>query len=426
MKNKPVPKKAPAKVAAKPASKPAPQPKAKSVTRPVGAVPQTAPKKAAPAAKPAPAKGAGAKAAPKPAPRAPAPAKPIPAPLQPRPAAVQPRRAGLGRGLDALISAKAEATAQHSIQAAREEIVSSIKGAASAAKAAGAATVTATAAPQVLPSGDEFLQVKTSLIHRSPWQPRGTFNPESLKELAETIKVHGLIQALTCRRIPASKGGGFELISGERRLRAAIEVGLEEVPVRVVKVSDREAAEMAVIENVQRDDLNAIEEAEGYHTLVEEFHLTQQEVADRVGKGRASVAHALRLLELPDEVKQLVSAGQLSVGHAKVLLSLSDETEQTLLARKCVLSGQSVRALERMIARRDEEKATESTRKSDIPESHARFLLDRLHGFFGAPVRLRPSVTFANGRKARGTIEIDFLDNDDLSRILELLGISAD
>lgn len=337
----------------------------------------------------------------------------------------QPRRAGLGRGLDALISAKAVASAQHSIQAAREEIVSSIKGAQAAAEKAAKPT-TPVAPAAATPAGEEFLQVKTSLIHRSPWQPRGTFNPESLKELAETIKVHGLIQALTCRRIPAEKGGGFELISGERRLRAAIEAGLDEVPVRVVKVSDRDAAEMAVIENVQRDDLNAIEEAEGYHTLVEEFKLTQQEVADRVGKGRASVAHALRLLELPDEVKQLVSAGQLSVGHAKVLLSLNDETEQTLLARKCVLSGQSVRALERAIAKRDEDKAAESSRKADIPESHARFLLDRLHSFFGAPVRLRPSVTFANGRKARGSIEIDFIDNDDLTRILELLGISAD
>lgn len=332
-----------------------------------------------------------------------------------------PRRAGLGRGLDALISAKAAASAQHNIQTAHEEIVSSIKGAKNFVPPAAAPS-----APPPSPPGEEFLQVKTSLIHRSPWQPRGTFNPESLKELAETIKVHGLIQALTCRRIPASKGGGFELISGERRLRAAIDAGLDEVPVRVVSVSDRDAAEMAVIENIQRDDLNAIEEAEGYRTLVDEFKLTQQEVADRVGKGRASVAHALRLLELPDEVKQLVAAGQLSVGHAKVLLSLPDETEQTLLARKCVLSGQSVRALERAIAKRDEEKAASNSRRSDIPDSHLRFLLDKLHGFFGAPVRLKPSVTFANGKKARGTLEVDFVDNVDLSRILDLFGISVD
>lgn len=344
-------------------------------------------------------------------------------PLAPAAQKASVRHAGLGRGLDALISAKAAATAQQTMQAAREEIVSSIKG---AQAAAGNSAADAPAAAGKMPDGEEFLQVKTSLIHRSPWQPRGTFNAESLKELAETIKTHGLIQALTCRRIPASKGGGFELISGERRLRAAIDAGLEEVPVRIVKVSDRDAAEMAVIENIQRDDLNAIEEAEGYHTLVEEFKLTQQEVADRVGKGRASIAHSLRLLELPDEVKQLVAAGQLSVGHAKVLLSLQNETEQVLLARKCVLSGQTVRALERAIARRDEEKATAGKQKPDMPESHTRFLLDKLHGFFGAPVRLRPSVTFANGKKGRGTLEIDFIDNDDLTRILDLLGIALD
>lgn len=337
-------------------------------------------------------------------------------------AATATRRAGLGRGLDALISAQSRAAAQHGNQVARDEIVSSIKNSPRREPPVGQPAQTA---PQE-PRGEELLKVKVSLIRRSPWQPRGTFDPESLRELAETIKTHGLIQALTCRRIPSEKGGGFELISGERRLRAAIEAGLAEVPVRILDVSDRDAAEMAVIENVQRDDLNAIEEAEGYRTLVEEFKLTQQEVADRVGKGRASVAHALRLLELPDEVKQLVAAGQLSVGHAKVLLSLDNETEQILLARKCVLFGQTVRALERTIAKRESEAGAGKPRMADMPESHARFLLDKLHGFFGAPVRLRPSVTFANGRRARGTIEVDFVDNDDLTRILDLLGISAD
>lgn len=395
----------------------------------------TAPKAkaAAPAVKPRPAPVAKAK--PKAAPPAPsrapsrAPAKPYPAPAAapatrpavavkaPAPSA-RPRHGGLGRGLDALISAQSAAAREQAARAARNEIVSTIKNrpdaAAEVAKASDG------------PAGEELLQVSTSLIRRSPWQPRGTFNPESLRELAETIKVHGLIQALTCRRLPESKGGGFELISGERRLRAAIEAGLSEVPVRVVDVSDRDAAEMAIIENVQRDDLNAIEEAEGYRTLVEKFNLTQQEVADRVGKGRASVAHALRLLELPDEVKQLVSAGQLSVGHAKVLLSLEGETEQVLLARKSVLDGISVRALERAIARRGAEKAEAESRRPDIPESHARFLLDKMHAFFGAPVRLRPSVTFANGKRAKGCIEVDFADNEDLTRILELLGISAD
>ncbi len=330
--------------------------------------------------------------------------------------APKPRTGGLGRGLDALISAKKTAEAAEVKKSALNKVVSSIKGTVD--------TKQNKAVPQE-PAGEVLLQVNPSLIRKSPWQPRGTFNPDSLRELSETIKVHGLIQALTCRRIPESKGGGFELISGERRLRAAIDAGLTEVPIRIINVSDREAAEMAIIENVQRDDLNAIEEADGYKTLIDKFNLSQQEVADRVGKGRASIANALRLLELPDEVKQLVSAGQLSVGHAKVLLSLDDETEQVLLARKCVVDGQSVRALERHLAKKASPAPTVKG-KQDIPESHARFLLDKMHDFFAAPVRLRPSVTYANGKRAKGTIEVDFSDNEDLSRILELLGIEVD
>ncbi len=338
--------------------------------------------------------------------------------LMPKPAtpAAKPKQGGLGRGLDALISAKNTAAQEQAQRNQREGIVASIKG-----------TVSKAAPEANTLQGEMLLNVKPSLIQRSPWQPRGTFDPDSLHELSETIKVHGLIQALTCRRIPESKGGGFELISGERRLRAAIDAGLTEVPIRIINVSDREAAEMAIIENVQRDDLNAIEEAEGYKTLIDNFNLTQQEVADRVGKGRGSIANALRLLDLPDEVKQLVSGGQLSVGHAKVLLSIDDETEQTLLARKCVVDGMSVRSLERSIAKRSAgDHPVTRAPKQDIPETHKKFLLDKMHTYFAAPVRLRPSMTYGNGKRAKGTIEIDFVDNDDLSRILEILGISAD
>ena len=383
-----------------------------SKTKQVGRKAKPAPAAAArPAAKPAPAKAPAAKAAEQ---RRPA-VKPVAAKTAAAPA--RPRHGGLGRGLDALIKAQSDAVKEQAAKNARDEIVSTIR------KTPEQATGSA---PEAAPAGELLVKVKTSQISRSPYQPRGTFDPESLRELSETIKVHGLIQALTCRRIPESKGGGFELISGERRLRAAVIAGLTEVPVRIINVSDREAAEMSIIENVQRDDLNAIEEAEGYKTLIDKFNLTQQEVADRVGKGRASVAHALRLLELPDEVKQLVSANQLSVGHAKVLLSLSAETEQVLLARRCVLEGMSVRALERAIARRDSARSAPLSHTVDIPESHARFLLDKLHAFFASPVRLHPSVTFANGKRAKGTLEIDFVDNDDLTRILDLLGVKVD
>ena len=274
--------------------------------------------------------------------------------------------------------------------------------------------------------GASVLQVATYLISRSPWQPRVDFNQDSLSELSESIKAHGVIQPLVCRRLPGEKGGGYELIAGERRLRAAIDAGLTEVPIVVMEAIDRDAAEMAIIENIQRQDLNVIEEAEGYRTLAEEFNLTQQEVASRVGKARASVANILRLLELPDEIKQFLSSSMLSVGHAKVLLSLPDETEQILLARRCVTEGLTVRALERLIERRKAAKVQSASRTIDIPESHIRYLLDKLHERFNSPIRLQPSVTYANGKRAKGSIQIDFADNEDLSRLLDLLGVKVD
>ncbi len=377
-----------------------------------------------------PAKSAARKPSPaKPAARKPAPAKPvrIPAGKTARDAATAKPAVSshLGRGLGALIGETAP-------------VVRPAAPAASAAPAAPAVPVPPPA-PPVVPaspvpqpgadaavSGKAVLMVKTDRIARSPWQPRANFNEEALRELSESIKTHGVIQPLVCRSLPAEKGGGYELIAGERRLRAAIDAGLTEVPVVLSDAEDKAAAEMTIIENIQRQDLNVIEEAVGYRTLAEEFGLTQQEVADRVGKARPSVANSLRLLELPDEVKMLLSSSLLSTGHAKVLLTLTDETEQTLLSRRCVEEQLTVRALERLIARRAVERNAAESRKQDIPESHVRYLLEKLHGKFGAPVRLQPSVTFANGRRAKGSIEIDFADNDDLTRLLEIIGIDVD
>ena len=385
--------------------------------------PKTAPRKDV-AAKTAPAKLASAKPSAK---RAAKPAR-IPAGKTAAGAkASKPAsRPHLGRGLGALIG----------------ETASIVRPAAPVAPVAPSAPPTSTSAPQpapppapapVIPPPQEtaaplnaVIQVKTDRIARSPWQPRVSFDEEALRELSESIKVHGVIQPLVCRRLPAEKGGGYELIAGERRLRAAIDAGLTEVPVVLSNSDDKASAEMTIIENIQRQDLNVIEEAVGYKTLADEFGLTQQDVADRVGKARPSVANSLRLLELPDEVKMLLSSGLLSTGHAKVLLSLTDETEQTLLGRRCVEEQLTVRALERLIARRAVEKNAADNKKLDIPESHVRYLLEKLHGKFGAPVRLQPSVTFANGRRAKGSIEIDFADNDDLTRLLEIFGIDVD
>jgi len=321
---------------------------------------------------------------------------------------------GLGRGLGALISHPAPAP----------------HPAAAVPPPAPAATAPMPSAAPAAPAGPTtqqwVLEVPTGEIMRSPWQPRQTFDEEALRELAESIRANGVIQPLICRKNGDHR---VELIAGERRLRAAIEAGIAKVPIILVDAEDRRAAEMAIIENIQRQDLNVIEEAEGYRTLAETFSLTQQDVADRVGKARASVANALRLLELPDEVKQLVGSGLLSTGHAKVLLGLTDITEQTLLGRKCVTEELTVRTLEKLIQRRKADAAgLESRRpgKPDLPESYVRDLTDRLHKHFGTAVRLTPGVTHANGKHTKGVLEIDFYDNDDLDRLLNLLGITLD
>jgi ParB family chromosome partitioning protein len=318
-------------------------------------------------------------------------------------------RPGLGRGLGALLGTSSEVPA-----ATAEPTVAAPDPAPPPA-----------AEPVAAPGSGSILRVAVDQIARSPWQPRHVFEAAALQELADSIKAHGVIQPLLCRRATAP-AEGYELIAGERRLRAAIDAGLAEVPLILVDAPDRQAAEMAIVENIQREDLNVIEEAEGYRSLAEHFGLTQQEVADRVGKGRASVANALRLLELPDEVKQLLATGMLSAGHAKVLLSLPEEKEQVLLARRCVTEGQTVRALERLIQRRQAEKAESTAKQSDIPESHLRYLLERLHARLETQIRLQPTVTHANGKRTKGSIEIDFFDNADLDRLLGLIGVQVE
>jgi ParB family chromosome partitioning protein len=308
------------------------------------------------------------------------------------------RLGGLGRGLDALIGRDATRNVA---------VVSEPAPVAPAPDASASRRV---------------VEVAVDLVRQSPFQPRTVFDEDSLRELAESIKAHGIIQPLVCRR----KDGFLELIGGERRLRAASLLGLKTVPVIVVDAVDRDAAELALVENLQREDLNAIEEAEGYRALADEFNLTQTDIAERVGKARASVANTLRLLELPDEVKQLIGEGRLSSGHAKVLLKLPSEADRTALARQCIDESITVRMLERRVdARLAAPARRAAAARPDIPPDHLRLLRDRLVGRFGAFVRLEPTVTYANGRHGRGRIEIPFLDNDDLTRILELLGIDV-
>ena len=268
-------------------------------------------------------------------------------------------------------------------------------------------------------NGKTVLEIDAARIKASPWQPRRVFEDQALQELAESIKVHGIIQPLVCRTLP---DGEYELIGGERRLRAALSVGFQKVPVLVMDTEDRQAAELALVENLQREDLNVIEEAEGYKALAEQFSLSQNEIAERVGKGRATVANTVRLLELPEEVKSMLSLGTLSTGHAKVLLSVEGDAARMELARQCLNEGLTVRALERRVQRKAEERIKRPP-VPDITPEYLKTLLEKLHEKFATSIRLIPSCVYANGHHGRGRLEIDYLDNDDLSRLLEILNI---
>ena len=267
------------------------------------------------------------------------------------------------------------------------------------------------------------LELKIQDIERSPYQPRRDFKEEELRELAESLKNNGLVQPPTVRK---NEAGRWELIAGERRLRAAQLAGWTKIQVTVKQVDNLTAAAMTTTENLQREDLNPIEEAVSYKTLQDQFNLTQQEVADRVGKGRATVANATRLLELPEEVKQLISTSLLSVGHAKVLLSLDDEKERILLARDCVNDQLTVRALEKKVARLHAPVENKPRGTPDLPDSYVRNLAEKMKRHLGCAVRVVSGVTHANGKHTKGVVEIDFFDNDDLDRVIRMIGLSVD
>ncbi len=265
-----------------------------------------------------------------------------------------------------------------------------------------------------------ILKIPVSKIKPSPWQPRHHFSKEAHEDLVASIRDRGVLQPLLVRR----SGDGFELIAGERRWRAATEAGVSEIPVLVKEASDHEALELALIENLQREDLDAIEEAEGYRALADKFGLTQDEIAAKVNKSRAAVANSLRLLGLPSEVRKFLTEKLVSAGHAKVLLGLAIEQEQCRLAERVVQEGMSVRELEKIVARLKRAPRKKREVQPEIPPSHLSYLTNMLHQHFGTSIRVQPCRTLANGRKVKGSIQIDYYSSEDLGRILDLLGVS--
>ena len=264
--------------------------------------------------------------------------------------------------------------------------------------------------------------VPVDQILPNPYQPRQRFSAEELDELGRSIQAHGVLQPVLVRR----KGNQFELVTGERRWRAARHIGLTVIPAIVKEVSEPEMLELGLIENLQRENLNVIEEAEGYQNLSVKFNLSQDEISRKVGKARATIANCMRLLTLPHEVRQLLVENKLQAGHAKVLLSVPLDEEKCFLARQAVAEGWSVRAIEKSAARLTRAPRKARASRDDIPAPHLQNISDHLHRHFGTGIRLFPCRTLANGKKTKGVIEIDFYSLEDLNRILDLLGLGED
>lgn len=269
----------------------------------------------------------------------------------------------------------------------------------------------------------QVLELKINDIERSPFQPRRAFREEELRELAESLKNNGLVQPPTVRKLP---NGKYELIAGERRLRAAQFAGWKKIRVTLMEADDEKAAIMTTTENIQRADLNPIEEAVAYKTLQDKFNLTQQEVAEKVGKGRATVANATRLLELPEEVRELVSSSLISVGHAKVILSVESDKDKVILARDCVNDQLTVKALEKRVARLHAPVEVRQQGVADLPEGYVRSLTDKMKRHLGCAVRITSGVMHQNGRHTKGMIEIDFCNNEELDRLIRMIGLQVD
>jgi ParB family chromosome partitioning protein len=271
------------------------------------------------------------------------------------------------------------------------------------------ATAPVAAANDGLPG---YREIAVHLVEPNPYQPRKEFSDEALTELVESIRAEGLLQPIVVRAV----GDRFQLIAGERRWRAFQQLKLKSIPARVMTSSDASSASLALIENLQRADLNPLEEAHGYASLIRDFDLTQDAAAQRVGKGRATVANSLRLLGLEPELQGYVGKGMLSVGHAKVLLGVEHSPERLVLARRALEQGLSVRALEELT--RHKAGGPGKTRK--MPGATAAALTDiekRLTTHLGARTTLKHSPK-------RGRIIIEYQGNDDLSRVLEKMGVT--
>lgn len=310
----------------------------------------------------------------------------------------KPPKMGLGRGLSALVST-AEAVPVAPQTRMQHEPIN---------------------ANDVLPrdtDGATVTFVELSRLNPNPNQPRTEFSDPEIAELSESIKALGVLQPILVR----SHGPGYQIIAGERRYRAALRAGLSQVPVVVRDLSDKETLEVAIVENVQRQDLNPIEEAKGYQRLMDEFALTSQEVAERVGKDRATVSNLARILKLPPVVQEMVRDGRLSVGHAKAILTVKEPVAQISLANKVVAEIMSVRALESIVSRdvvlETPRKQSARGKREHVPQYPE--LEERLRNSLGTKVSIH--------RGARGgSIELHFFSDAELDRLIDILSVTRE
>ncbi|HHY46257.1 MAG TPA: ParB/RepB/Spo0J family partition protein [Firmicutes bacterium] len=258
-------------------------------------------------------------------------------------------------------------------------------------------------------SREQVSEVPINSIKSNPYQPRRQFDEERLQELVESIKNYGIVQPLVVRPVE----GGYQLVVGERRWRAAIRAGLTVVPVVVRDVSDLEMVELALIENLQREDLTPIEQAEAYQRLINEFGLTQEELAEVLGRSRPSIANTMRLLNLPPEVQENVSRGTLTMGHARALLALATSELQVEIARLVISRDLSVRQTEELVRKALAGK-TKQAKSRHLQDPALLEIEDRLKHALGTQVRILP------GQK-RGKIEIEYYSRDDLERLISVL-----
>ena len=305
------------------------------------------------------------------------------------------KKRGLGRGLNALLGGAAKS--------------------APAVSTTAPALVVQDSAAAAAPIDGSLRKLPVDLIQRGKYQPRQDMHQESLQDLADSITAQGVVQPIVVRPIGQ---GRYEIIAGERRWRAAQLAGLQDIPAVIREVPDRAAIAMSLIENIQRENLNPLEESRALQRLIQEFELTHQEAADAVGRSRATVSNLLRLLDLTDEVKALVEAGQLEMGHARALLALSGG-DQTQAARQVASKGLSVRETERLVKRLQSDAAKPPAPPKRV-DPDIRRLEEELAGYLGAKVSLE------QGRGGKGKLLISYNSLDELDGILERMRYSGD